>query len=331
MPEIRHGSNLRAQSDPVLPQPVANGSTNSALHITSSVPARPLQQSHTQSADHVPVTQHTSTSRFNLFRGRSNEEASNTTLNQANGGIRIAEPFDPNRRRPSIFQAIMPVDTAPRQSMSLSQRPAADVYYDSRAGTRKEWRRRAKTLEEYYEEHPDLLPQLPFSWHHGNRRWRLWLFAFFVFVDASAVPIALYYGMRYAGGVEPYIIFAVVTTIWGGPTYLEFGIRTLRLMKKEHFYRPLGTTSRWGGDITNWIASLAIFVLTVLFIVGSAPHNTWLRVVSMAAPSILWTLGGSLLLLTLYHRFKWPAPFRLSSTPKGGEVRILSIPTILLL
>ncbi|WP_204266630.1 hypothetical protein, partial [Escherichia coli] len=44
-----------------------------------------------------------------------------------------------------------------------------------------------------------LLPQLPFTWHHGWKRWRLFIFAFLVFVDASAVPIALYYGLKYAG------------------------------------------------------------------------------------------------------------------------------------
>jgi hypothetical protein len=73
-----------------------------------------------------------------------------------------------------------------------------------------------------------------------------------MFVDACAVPIALYYGMHYSGHVESWIIFAIVRTIWGGPAYLGFGIRTLRLIKKESFYRPLGTSSRWAADITTW-------------------------------------------------------------------------------
>ncbi|KAL2692309.1 hypothetical protein Neosp_002715 [[Neocosmospora] mangrovei] len=191
---------------------------------------------------------------------------------------------------------------APRRSLSYAQRPVADAYYDSRAATQTEYRRRAKTLQEYYDDNPNLLPQLPFTWHHGWKRWRLFIFAFLVFVDASAIPIALYYGMYYAGDVEGWIIFAVVTTIWGGPTYLEFAIRTLRLMKVDRFYRPLGTNSRWCFDMLTWASTLTITVVTALFIIGSAPHNVWLRVLCMPAPAILYS------------------PFRISSTAKGEQV-----------
>lgn len=206
--------------------------------------------------------------------------------------------------------------------MSYSQRPEAEAYYDSRAGTHREWQRRTRNLQEYYDDNPQLLPQLPFTWRHGKKRWRLILFAFIAGVDASAIPIALYYGLYYAGGVEEFIIFAVVTTIWGGPTYLEFGLRTLRLMKKERFYRPLGTDSRWCFDLVHWASSLTVFVVTVLFIVGSAPHDAWLRVLAMPGPAILWCLGGVLCAVDLYHYMGWKAPFRFSSTPKGGEVRV---------
>ncbi|KAF7560298.1 hypothetical protein G7046_g3846 [Stylonectria norvegica] len=194
-----------------------------------------------------------------------------------------------------------------RRSVSYAQRPRAEAYYDSRAATREEWRRRGKTLQEYYDDNPLLLPQLPFTWHHGWRRWKLFIFAFLVFVDASAVPIALYYGLHYAGNVQGWIIFAIVTTIWGGPTYLEFGIRTLRLMKKERFYRPLGTDSRWSFDMLTWASSITIFVVTALFIVGGAPHIVFLRVLCMPAPAILYCLGGVLAFLSLYNHMGWRA------------------------
>ncbi|KAF5724243.1 hypothetical protein FMUND_1035 [Fusarium mundagurra] len=207
-----------------------------------------------------------------------------------------------------------------RRSLSYAQRPQAEAYYDSRAATRQEYRRRATTLLEYYDENSHLLPQLPFTWHHGWKRWRLFMFAFLVFVDASAVPIALYYGLKYAGDVEGWIIFAVVTTIWGGPTYLEFAIRTLRLIKVDRFYRPLGTNHRWCFDMLTYSSTLTIFVVTALFIIGSAPHNVWLRVLCMPAPAILYCYGGVLFLITLYHQMNWPAPFRISSTAKGEKV-----------
>lgn len=45
--------------------------------------------------------------------------------------------------------------------------PEADVYYDSHAATKREWRRRAMTLQDYYHENPELLPLLPSTWHNG--------------------------------------------------------------------------------------------------------------------------------------------------------------------
>ncbi|KAM5373190.1 hypothetical protein ACJA88_008718 [Fusarium oxysporum] len=206
-----------------------------------------------------------------------------------------------------------PLDSAfaelPRRTSEGARRTSEGARRNSDAPRRK-----------YYDENPHLLPQLPFTWHHGWKRWRLFIFAFLVFVDASAVPIALYYGLKYAGDVEGWIIFAVVTTIWGGPTYLEFAIRTLRLIKVDRFYRPLGTNHRWCFDMLTYSSTLTIFVVTALFIIGSAPHNVWLRVLCMPAPAILYCYGGVLFLITLYHQMNWPAPFRISSTAKGEKV-----------
>lgn len=196
-------------------------------------------------------------------------------------------------------------------------RPQADVYFDSRAATKREWRRRATTLQDYYHENPELLPQLPFTWHRGKKRWRLIFLIFMMWIDACVVPIALYYGLTYGGNIEGWITFAVVTTIWGGPTYLEFGIRTIKLMKKERFYRPLGTNSRWSFDYLNWVSTVTIAVVTALFIIGSAPHIVWLRVLCMPMPAMLYCLGLLTGFPTLYHYMGWKAPFRLSSTAKG--------------
>ncbi|KAI5459291.1 hypothetical protein BGZ63DRAFT_415912 [Mariannaea sp. PMI_226] len=239
--------------------------------------------------------------------------------NQANLNLELSTTPTDNAATP--YPTIGPdASDTPRRSLSYSQRSQAAAYYDSRAGSRAEWKRRGKTLEEYYENNPDLLPQLPFTWHHGRKRWRLFFFAFLVFLDGSVVPIALYYAMFYAGDVPGWIIFAVVTTIWGGPTYLEFAIRTLRLMKKERFYRPLGTTSRWCFDTLTWVSVITITAVTALFVVGSAPHEVWLRVLCMPAPAILYCIGGSLALITLFSAMGWNAPFRISSTAKGEKV-----------
>ncbi|KAG9783079.1 hypothetical protein KCU88_g3144, partial [Aureobasidium melanogenum] len=198
--------------------------------------------------------------------------------------------------------------------------PESPAYYDSRAATKREFRRRASTLQEYYAEHPDLLPQLPFTWRYGWRRWKLFLTIFIMVVDACVVPIVLYYSMTFAGHIEGWIVFAVVATIWGGPTYVEFAVRCWRLIKKEDFFRPLGTSTRWAFDITHWIFVLTIAVVTALLIVGSAPHIVWLRILSLPGPALLFALGGSIFIITMWSLSGRRAPFRISSTPKGGEV-----------
>jgi hypothetical protein len=86
-----------------------------------------------------------------------------------------------------------------------ADRPDADAYFDSRAATKKEFKRRASTLQEYYKEHPALLPQLPFTLHHGWRRWKLFFLIFLMFVDACVIPIVLYYTMKFVGEVQGYI------------------------------------------------------------------------------------------------------------------------------
>lgn len=292
MPEVRRGS-LAPPSDSAL--------------SSDAVIARPAQ-SHQSSTDRV---------RFNIP-----EDEGATSPSQPGEPLESAFAELPRRTSdgPRRNSELPRQSSDQRRSLSYAQRPQAEAYYDSRAATQQEYRRRATTLLEYYDENPQLLPQLPFTWHHGWKRWRLFIFAFLVFVDASAVPIALYYGLKYAGDVEGWIIFAVVTTIWGGPTYLEFAIRTLRLIKVDRFYRPLGTNHRWCFDMLTYSSTLTIFVVTALFIIGSAPHNVWLRVLCMPAPAILYCYGGTLFLITLFHQMNWPAPFRISSTAKGEKV-----------
>ena len=176
-------------------------------------------------------------------------------------------------------------------------------------------------MQDYYHDNPELLPQLPFTWHRGIKRWRLIGLIVLMWIDACVLPIALYYGMAYGGNVAGWIIFAVVTTIWGGPTYLEFATRTFKLMKKERFYRPLGTTGRWCFDYLTIVSTATIFTITALFIIGSAPHIVWLRVLCMPMPALLYCLGFFAGFPTVYHILGKKAPFRLSSTAKGETVK----------
>lgn len=92
-----------------------------------------------------------------------------------------------------------------KRRKSTDDRPEQDVYYDSRAATRREFKRRASTLQDYYDQNPELLPQLPFTWRRGWKRWKLFLTIALMVVDACVVPIILYYTMTFIGHIEGYI------------------------------------------------------------------------------------------------------------------------------
>lgn len=213
-----------------------------------------------------------------------------------------------------------PNSLQPSRSRRDHHQDESDAYYDSRAATHKEFQRRASTLQSYYHEHPELLPQLPFTFRHGFKRWKLGGYISLMLFDACVVPIVLYYAMTFGGNIQGWITFAVITAIWGGPTYVEFAVRSLRLIKKQNFYKPLGIDNRWVFDITNWILVLTIATVTALLVVGAAPHEVFLRVLSMPGPAITYCLSGPIFLLTLYNHFEWRAPFRISSTKKGERV-----------
>jgi hypothetical protein len=102
---------------------------------------------------------------------------------------------------------------------------------------------------------------------------------------------------------------------------VEFAVRSWRLIKKENFFRPLGTQSRWAFDYVHYVSSVAIGAVTAFLIIGSAPHIVWLRILSLPGPALLLVLGVAILWVQIYHVCGWKAPFRLSSTAKGEPVK----------
>ena len=82
-----------------------------------------------------------------------------------------------------------------RKERASIERVEQDAYYDSRAATKREFQRRASTLQSYYHDHPYLLPQLPFTFRHGFKRWKLAGYIVLIIIDACVIPIVLYYTM----------------------------------------------------------------------------------------------------------------------------------------
>lgn len=138
--------------------------------------------------------------------------ASPTSLHGPRGRVSFAHDI-PSSPLSQSANPLSPTDSATSQSRSRHRREnrervkrrEEDAYYDSRAATKREFKRRASTLQEYYKDHPQLLPQLPFTLRHGWRRWKLAILITIAVIDACVVPLVLYYGLAFGGNVQGWI------------------------------------------------------------------------------------------------------------------------------
>ena len=164
------------------------------------------------------------------------------------------------------------------------------------------------------------LPALPFTWPQGRSWYRLYIFLGTAWIEVCALPIALYYGLHFGSGLKDWVTFTIITAVWGFNIYYQTSVRSWKLFRNE-FYRPLGVKNKWALDITAWIACLSIMAAMAPLIIGTTPNSVWVRVISMTAPALLYCIGGSLSLITIWHSMHWRAPFRISSTNKGERVK----------
>lgn len=161
------------------------------------------------------------------------------------------------------------------------------------------------------------LPRLNYNlWHH---RTKLSIVTTLLILESSLLPIALFYGLRYTN-LRIGLIFAVITSFFGIVTGIEYGFRILKLVNKKDTYRPLGTTSRWSFDYTHHTLGIGYFYMSGILIGASIPHSPPIRPLALPVCLFLIQAGTQLAVHGWMHAHKIPAPFRISSIPKGGRV-----------
>ncbi|KAK2607561.1 hypothetical protein N8I77_006225 [Diaporthe amygdali] len=172
-------------------------------------------------------------------------------------------------------------------------------------------------------------PPLNYTLH--TRYWAIFIFWFFIIFDSVVMPIALYYGLWYGvgpGSVEPgkkstmsaNTVYTVVTAAIGGASILEYFVRFWRLWKKDSVCRVIGA-HRWYLDAFHWNYTLAWLIIMVELIVGTVQDWPPIRLVAMPLTTMLYTFGTEMLIVDILRVFRVPAPFRLSSIPKGAQLR----------
>ncbi|KUI73813.1 hypothetical protein VM1G_09155 [Cytospora mali] len=183
------------------------------------------------------------------------------------------------------------------------------------------------------ESRPQLLepepPPLNYTLH--TRYMAIFIFWSFIVFDSVVMPIALYYGLWYGVGpgsttddqdevMSANTVFSIVTAAIGGASILEYFVRFWRLYKKGSTCRVIGAR-RWYLDAFHWNYTLAWLIIMIELVVGTIQYWPPIRLVAMPLTTMLYAFGTEMLIIDILRLFRVPAPFRLSSIPKGAQLR----------
>ncbi|KAK6393914.1 hypothetical protein LTR65_002291 [Meristemomyces frigidus] len=169
----------------------------------------------------------------------------------------------------------------------------------------------------------------PLNYSLAPRKWSIIFFWSLILFDCIAMPIALYFGLWYGVGpgkahgkqaLSANAVFSIVTAALGGVSILEYILRFKRLFQKGSTCRVIGARRSYL-DWFHWNFSLGWVIIMVELIVGTIPKNPPIRLLAMPVASMLYAFGTELLIVDIMRFFQLPAPVRISSVPKGSQLR----------
>ncbi|EMC91261.1 hypothetical protein BAUCODRAFT_54366, partial [Baudoinia panamericana UAMH 10762] len=160
----------------------------------------------------------------------------------------------------------------------------------------------------------------PLNYSLWPRKWSIIIFWSLILIDCIAMPIGLYFGLWYGTDLSPNTVFSIVTAALGGVSIIEYFLRLKRLLRKNSTARPIGAR-RWYLDFFHWNFTLGWFVIMIELIVGTIPEDPPIRLLAMPVVSMLYVFGTELIIADVLRLFHIPAPFRISSMPKGSQLR----------
>ena len=132
----------------------------------------------------------------------------------------------------------------------------------------------------------------------------------------SAVPLALYFGMRYHTSLSLDIIISITTAITGVPPLWSWFWRSCKQVTNENL-RPVGVRNRWAFDTLGWNLHVGVAYLSAL-LVCACTFPPYVRLFSLMLPLIMVQVCLQLLLVEICYKFGWRTPFRISSVPAGS-------------
>ncbi|KAI0479319.1 hypothetical protein GGR56DRAFT_634436 [Xylariaceae sp. FL0804] len=170
----------------------------------------------------------------------------------------------------------------------------------------------------------------PLHYTLRTRKLSIFWFWFITVFDSVVCPIVLYFGLWYGCGpgnptrhwLSANTVFSIVTAAIGGASIFEYFLRGWRLIKKDSTCRAIGAShQRWLLDWFHWWYTVAWLIVMVELIVGSIQEDPYIRLLSMPLPTMLFVFGTLLLVMDICRYFRVAAPVRISSIPRGSQLR----------
>ena len=163
----------------------------------------------------------------------------------------------------------------------------------------------------------------PLNYTLRTRKWSILFFWGLIVIDCTAMPLGLYFGLWYGlprSTLSANAVFSIVTAALGGVSIIEYFLRFWRLFKKGSTCRVIGARRAYL-DWFHWNFSFGWVIIMVELIVGTIPENPPIRLLAMPLTSMLFAFGTQLMVMDIARYFQVRAPVRISSIPKGAQLR----------
>ncbi|PQE26348.1 metal ion binding protein [Rutstroemia sp. NJR-2017a BBW] len=166
-------------------------------------------------------------------------------------------------------------------------------------------------------------PLPPLHTPHRRRQTIMWVGLILITLDLCCLPITYYYALNFGTSLPLQEIFAVITSVYGMISFAHYGLRSLKLFRAKTAprWRPVGW-SRWGMlEFFHINFLIAISIVELELIIGTIPHDPWVRLCAMCSPTICYWFGFVFVASAILTHMKRPLPFNMSSTEKGKPWR----------
>ncbi|OQD69285.1 hypothetical protein PENPOL_c002G00274 [Penicillium polonicum] len=165
-----------------------------------------------------------------------------------------------------------------------------------------------------------LLEPLPLNYSLAKRKLRILIFWVLVVFDSFLLPIGLYYLLTRTTTLSSTNVFTIITMTLFGTFVTESLQRTWNLWRKQSNC-VVSNVGRYCFDFTHWNILVSWVIIIAELVVGTIPDPPWMRILAMPVSSIFLVFALEMLVFEIMYVYKLPAPFRISSVPRGDPMR----------